>query len=55
MENVQTKVCPRCGRDLPLSDYSKGSGKFGRRSIVKSVIDLYIILLNPEKEGDLGD
>ena len=35
MENVQTKVCPRCGRDLPLSDYSKGSGKFGRRSICK--------------------
>lgn len=24
MENVQTKVCPRCGRNLPLSDYSKG-------------------------------
>lgn len=35
MENVQTKVCPRCGRNLPLSDYSKGSGKFGRRSICK--------------------
>lgn len=33
MENVQTKVCPRCGRDLPLSDYSKGSGKFGRSDI----------------------
>lgn len=32
MENVQTKVCPGCGR---LSDYSKGSGKFGRRSICK--------------------
>lgn len=35
MENVQTEVCPRCGRDLPLSDCSKGSGKFGRRSICK--------------------
>lgn len=54
MENVQTKVCPRCGRNLPLSDYSKGSGKL-EGVYVKSVIDLYIILLNPEKEGDLGD
>nr|DAP18931.1 MAG TPA: restriction endonuclease [Crassvirales sp.] len=33
MENVQTKVCPGCGRDLPSSDYSKGSGKFGRRRL----------------------
>ena len=22
----QTKVCPECGRDLPLESYSKGNG-----------------------------
>ena len=46
MENVQTKVCPRCGRNLPLSDYSKGSGKFGRRSICKECDRLIGIRLN---------
>jgi hypothetical protein len=31
----QTKVCPMCGRDLPLEAYSKGTGMYGRRSICK--------------------
>lgn len=31
----QTKICPKCGRELPLSAYSKGTGKYGRRSICK--------------------
>lgn len=31
----QTKVCPVCGRDLPLDAYYKGSGKFGRQSRCK--------------------
>lgn len=31
----QTKVCPKCGRDLPLESYSKGNGMYGRRSICK--------------------
>ena len=35
MENVQTKVCPKCGKELPLEYYSKGNGMYGRRSICK--------------------
>lgn len=31
----QTKVCPKCNRELPLLAYSKGTGKYGRRSICK--------------------
>lgn len=31
----QTKVCTRCGRDLPLSEYNKGNGKYDRRSICR--------------------
>ena len=31
----QTKVCPRCNRDLPLNSYNKGNGMYGRRSICK--------------------
>ena len=29
------KVCPKCGRPLPLSEYCLGNGKYGRRSICK--------------------
>lgn len=35
MKNEQVKICPRCGRELSLDCYSKGTGKFGRRSICK--------------------
>lgn len=31
----QTKVCPKCGRNLPLNAYAKGNGMFGKRSICK--------------------
>ena len=31
----QTKVCPRCNRDLPLNSYNKGNGMYGRRSICR--------------------
>ncbi len=31
----QTKVCPRCGRELPIEEYNKGNGMFGRRSICR--------------------
>ena len=31
----QTKVCPRCNRDLPLNSYNKGNGRYGRRSICR--------------------
>ena len=31
----QTKICPRCGNDLPLSAYNKGNGKYGHRSICR--------------------
>lgn len=31
----QTKVCPRCLRELPLSEYNKGNGKYGHRSICR--------------------
>lgn len=32
----QTKICPKCGRDLSLSEYNKGNGKYGKRSICRS-------------------
>lgn len=28
----QTKVCPVCGKDLPLEDYNKGNGMYGKQS-----------------------
>lgn len=31
----QTKVCPRCKRDLPLDSYNRGNGMYGRRSICR--------------------
>lgn len=31
----QTKVCPKCGKELPLDAYAKGKGMFGKRSICK--------------------
>ena len=31
----QTKVCPKCNRELPLSEYNKGNGKYGHRSICR--------------------
>lgn len=34
-EPNQTKVCPRCKRELSLDNYAKGTGMFGRRSICK--------------------
>lgn len=30
-----TKVCPKCGKELVLSCYNRGNGKYGRRSICK--------------------
>lgn len=31
----QTKVCPQCGEELSLDNYSKGTGMYGRRSMCK--------------------
>lgn len=31
----QTKVCPRCGRDLLLEEYNLGNGMYGHRSICR--------------------
>lgn len=36
MEEQITKVCPRCGRDLPITAYNKGNGKYGHRSICRN-------------------
>lgn len=30
--NEQTKICPLCGKNLPLEDYNKGNGMYGRQS-----------------------
>lgn len=30
--NEQTKVCPVCGKELPLESYNKGNGMYGRQS-----------------------
>lgn len=32
----QTKICPRCGKDLLLEEYNKGNGKYGKRSICRN-------------------
>lgn len=31
----QTKICPRCGRELSLDCYCKGNGMYERRSVCK--------------------
>lgn len=31
----QTKVCPKCKRELSIEEYNKGNGMFGRRSICR--------------------
>ena len=43
----QTKICPKCGKDLLLEDYNKGNGKYGRRSICRSCE--HLIQNTPEK------
>lgn len=31
----QTKVCPKCKRELPIEEYNRGNGMFGRRSFCR--------------------
>lgn len=35
MEANQTKVCTKCGRELPLDNFGKGNNKDGKRSWCK--------------------
>ena len=45
----QTKVCPRCGRELLLNAYNKGNGKYGYRSICRECE--HIIQNTPERRA----
>ena len=37
---VKTKVCTKCGKELPLEMFGKGPGKDGRRSWCKSCMNV---------------
>ena len=39
MELSQTKICTKCGKELPLEMFGKGNGKDGRRSWCKSCMN----------------
>lgn len=39
MESNQTKICKRCGKELPLEMFGKGRGKDGRRPWCKECIN----------------
>lgn len=36
MESSQTKICTKCGKELPLEMFGKGNGKDGKRSWCKT-------------------
>lgn len=39
MESSQTKVCKKCGKELPLEMFGKGNGKDGKRSWCKDCLN----------------
>ena len=41
MESSQTKVCTKCGRELPLSMFGKGNDKYGKRTQCKECVNKY--------------
>lgn len=36
---IKTKVCAKCGKQLPLEMFSKGNGKDGKRSWCKDCVN----------------
>lgn len=39
MEPSQTKICTKCGKELPLEMFGKGNGKDGKRSWCKTCMN----------------
>lgn len=39
MEEHQTKICTKCGRELPLEMFGKGNSKYGKRSWCKDCMN----------------
>ena len=39
MEPSQTKLCTKCGKELPLEMFGKGNGKDGKRSWCKTCMN----------------
>lgn len=42
MEEIKTKVCTKCGRELPIEKFSKGSNKGGLQSRCKDCVSEYM-------------
>lgn len=42
MEEIKTKVCNKCGRELPIEKFSKGSNKGGLQSRCKDCVSEYM-------------
>lgn len=42
MEEIKTKVCSKCGRELPIEKFSKGSNKGGLQSRCKDCVSEYM-------------
>lgn len=41
MEAGQTKICTKCGRELPFEKFGKGNTKDGRRTWCKDCMNKY--------------
>lgn len=42
MEEIKTKVCNKCGKELPIEMFSKGNGKDGLQRTCKSCMSVYM-------------
>lgn len=41
-KKMETKVCKKCGRELPLDKFSKGSDKDGLQKTCKDCVSVYM-------------
>lgn len=42
MEEIKTKVCNKCGRELPIEMFSKGKNKDGLQRTCKECVSVYM-------------
>lgn len=55
MESSQTKICPKCGRELSLEMFGKGNGKDGKSRYCKDCVNKSIREYRARKKISGGD
>lgn len=55
MESGQTKICTKCGKELPLDMFGKGNGKDGKRSWCKNCMNEAAREYSKRKKISKGD